>query len=232
MADLVIIGAGGFGAEAVWVAEDMNHAATQSHVAPPWDILGYADSAAGKIGQVLYKHAVLGPPELVASQLREREIWYHVAIGNNQAREKMAQLVNSWGWKAATLIHPTVVIAGNVEIGEGTYVGCGSILCPNARIGRHVLVNVHATVGHDSTLGDFTNVCPGARLNGRCVVERLAFVGSNASLIPGVTIGCGATVGANSQVIMSVKPWVTVLGVPARKIARRGASAPRPDPPA
>src|SRR6266403_3704515 len=40
---LVIIGAGGFGAVAASVADDINAAATERDRAAPWDLIGYAD---------------------------------------------------------------------------------------------------------------------------------------------------------------------------------------------
>lgn len=132
-AALVIIGAGGFGAEAAWVAEDMNHAAALAGREQPWAILGYADSDPDKRDQVLYGYRVLGSPEQVASEVKDTPVWFHCAIGKNALREKLVRRVLPWGWKAATLVHPSVIIARNVEIGEGSYIGAGTIVCPKDR---------------------------------------------------------------------------------------------------
>lgn len=54
-------------------------------------------------------------------------------------------------------------------------------------------------------------------------VERWADVGTNAVLLPGVTIGQGAIVGAGAIVTHDVPPFAKVAGVPARVIGwRRG----------
>ncbi|MGE5072408.1 MAG: acyltransferase, partial [Anaerolineae bacterium] len=45
-----------------------------------------------------------------------------------------------------------------------------------------------------------------------------AWVGTGAVLLPGVTIGEGAVVGANSVVTKNVPPYTVVGGVPAKKI--------------
>lgn len=73
-------------------------------------------------------------------------------------------------------------------------------------------------------MGDFSQACPGARVNGNCVLERLVFLGSNVTLMPGVKVGYRATIGANSQVVRSLEPLVTLAGVPARIICRPAAN--------
>jgi serine O-acetyltransferase len=48
------------------------------------------------------------------------------------------------------------------------------------------------------------------------------FIGSGAKIIGGVLIGSGARVGANAVVLHDVAPGVTVVGIPARPLVRRG----------
>lgn len=47
------------------------------------------------------------------------------------------------------------------------------------------------------------------------------FISSGAIILPGVTIGEGAIVSANSVVTKDVEPWSIVLGNPAKKIGKR-----------
>jgi sugar O-acyltransferase (sialic acid O-acetyltransferase NeuD family) len=212
---LIIAGSGGFGAEAIWMAEDMNDRLGEES---KWNVLGYVDDDCRKNGMELYGYKVLGTPEETASALAGGECWCFCAIGDNSDREQMASRLERLGWLAATLIHPTVVRARNVSVGEGTYVGALSVLAPNCTIGRHVIVNKRAAIGHDARIDAFANICPGAQINGFCRVGRGALIGSNASLMQGRAVGERAVVGANSLALRSVPAGTTVIGVPARKL--------------
>ena len=213
---LLVMGAGGFGMEAIWVAEEMNRNLSDKN---KFKILGYVDDYPEKKGKIFYGYPVLGLPEQVAQELKN-EIYFHCAIGDNKSRENVTNRLTLVGWRPITLIHPSALMGREVNIGEGSYIGAGTVVAPRAKIGNHVLINCSSGIGHDSVLEDFSQVCPGARVNGMCIVKKHAFIGSNASLHPGITVGAAATVGANSQVIRSVKPNTTVIGVPAKIIGK------------
>jgi sugar O-acyltransferase (sialic acid O-acetyltransferase NeuD family) len=197
------------GIEALWVASEMNRDGAV------WRILGFCDDNPERRGTEIEGVPVLGPPDQVVRDVGD-EVSFHCAIGRNRLREKVVQRVLNHGWKPATLIHPSVIRAPRVKIGEGCYIGAGSVLAPNSTIGAYVLINTLAGIGHHSEIGDYAQICPGARVSGYCKVDKYAFLGSNSSIQPGVTIGEGACVGANSYAIRSVAPFVTVTGVPAR----------------
>jgi sugar O-acyltransferase (sialic acid O-acetyltransferase NeuD family) len=215
---LMIIGAGGMGAEFIWIAEAMNAAADPK----PWQILGYIDDAPGKWGMRLGRYVVHGNTEDAVHKFSGEEISFAVAVGSNATREKLARAAEQAGWRPATLVHPSVIVADDARIGEGTYIAPGCVVCPRAQIGNHVIVNTHVSVGHDSVLGDYSQVCPGARVSGGCRVGRCAFLGSNATLMPLVVVGDGAIVGANSHAVRNVIAGVTVVGCPARGLCGPG----------
>ena len=48
-----------------------------------------------------------------------------------------------------------------------------------------------------------------------------AIVGANSSVLPGVSVGEGCAVGAQSLVAKDLPPWGVYLGVPARRIGER-----------
>ncbi|ARV28009.1 DapH/DapD/GlmU-related protein, partial [Vibrio anguillarum] len=54
----------------------------------------------------------------------------------------------------------------------------------------------------------------------KTVVCDNASIGANTTILPGVTIGEGALVGAGSVVTKDVKPFTIVAGNPAREIEK------------
>ncbi|MHB1126553.1 MAG: acetyltransferase [Bacillota bacterium] len=212
MKKIVVMGAGGLGTEAMWVLEDINS------INEEWAILGFVDDNPMVYNGEAYGYQILGTPEEMSSDNIIDEIWYYCAIGNNHTREMVTNRLASLGWRAATLIHPSVIIARHARIGQGVYIGACSVVCPNASIGDHVIVNTRVSIGHDAVLEDFSQVSPGAQINGFCKVGRGANIGSNASLYPGVSIGERAVVGGNSLCVRKVRSDATVIGVPALEI--------------
>jgi sugar O-acyltransferase (sialic acid O-acetyltransferase NeuD family) len=215
MRQLLIVGAGGFAAEAAWVAET----AAATDPAAGFAVLGYADDDPRLAGSELYGYRCMGAVEEAVAQLAEQETWYFCAIGDNRARQAMAARCDALGLRAATLIHPSVVQSKFVRVGEGTYVGALSILNPYCEVGRHVIVNQRVAVGHHAAIGDFANLCPGAQINGHVRVGAGALIGSNASILQGRAMGDWAVVGPNSFVVAPVPAGAHVLGVPARSLA-------------
>lgn len=71
-------------------------------------------------------------------------------------------------------------------------------------------------VGHDSAL---TNIVGFPVRKGKILLKKNAFIGNGAIILPGVTIGEEAVIGAGSVVTEDVSPRTVVAGVPAKKIS-------------
>src|SRR5690606_9989097 len=91
----------------------------------------------------------------------------------------------------------------------------------NVKIGKGVLLNVHASVSHGSTVGDFVEISPGVRITGRCSIGSFTSIGTNACILPGVSIGENVVIGAGSVVNKDVADNSVVVGSPARLVRRQ-----------
>lgn len=119
-------------------------------------------------------------------------------------------------WK--TVIHPRATIGPNVEIGQGSYVGPGAILTVNTRVGSFVTINMHCQVAHDGSVEDFATLHPDVHLAGCVVVGKGAELGTGAIVIPGLSIGPWAVLGAGCTAVESLAGGRTYVGVPARDL--------------
>ena len=104
-----------------------------------------------------------------------------------------------------------------VTVGSGVAWGLEST--PDVFWPERITVGSDAIIGYDATLLCHEFLRDEYRL-GDVVVEEDAMIGAGAIVLPGVTIGKGARVAANSLVAEDVPPKTTVAGVPATVVSR------------
>lgn len=138
-------------------------------------------------------------------------------------------------------------VQNKVRIGKGTRVGSFTLIHQGAVIGEDVTIGSHCNIC-DCSIGDRSSIqtaChitrgvvieedvfigPGVvTLNDKLCGESMAYprickgakVGGGSVILPGVTIGANALVGAGSVVSREVDEGAVVVGNPARLVAGR-----------
>ena len=106
-------------------------------------------------------------------------------------------------------------IENKVVLGDRVTVKCGVQLWDGITLEDDVFVGPNVT---------FTNDLQPRSRNAAAqllptLVKKGASLGANATILPGLTIGEGAMVGAGSVVTKNIPPGVTVVGNPARIVA-------------
>ncbi len=109
---------------------------------------------------------------------------------------------------AHTLIEGDVVVGNNVTVKSGVFLWDGT------RIENNVFIGPNATFTNDPK--PRSKVYPVKYLG--ISVEQGASIGANATLLPGITIGAHAMIGAGSVVTKDVPAYAVVTGNPARVI--------------
>lgn len=125
------------------------------------------------------------------------------------------------GLKPVTLVHPSAVIARSAFIGEGCQIMAGTIIGPEARLGRQCIINTRASVDHENILEEGVEIAPGATLCGLVRVGANSWIAAGATVLPLTKIGRDVIVGAGSLVNRDVPDGITVVGVPARPLIRK-----------
>ena len=139
----------------------------------------------------------------------------HCAIGSNKARERIYLSYKYSGcWE--TIQHPASVISSSAIIDAGVFIGAFAAVQPDARVGRHSIINTNVVIEHDVEISDCVHIAPGSTLGGNVVVGTGSLVGLGSKLLPGIKVGSWAKVGAGSVVTKDVASRVVVAGVPAR----------------
>ncbi len=147
---------------------------------------------------------------------------YFVAIGDVNCRKLWFQKVRAMGLELINIIDTSAIISGSARIGIGNFIGKMVIINADAVIGDNNVINTRALVEHECRVGSHNHLSTNSVINGNVVVEDSVFLGSSSVCNGQLTIGHDAVIGSGSVVIADVPPMVTVVGVPARIIKRRG----------
>lgn len=126
-------------------------------------------------------------------------------LGRSDLREKLWRRLKEIGFSLPIICDSSAVLAENVKIGEGSFIGKGSILNVGAVVGNMCIVNTGAIVEHDCEVGDFSHISVGSVLCGNVKVGRTSFVGANATVIQGVSIGDKCVIGAGTTIRKDLK---------------------------
>ena len=202
MRDLFIVGAGGFGREAVWTVERINKASQQ----PQWNVIGFADDDPKKATGNFEGYPMLGSIEKASKDNPGASVFS--ALGDNASRRKIYAQLRGHDFPA--LIDPSAQVSPTTEFKHGTYIACEAVVSVGTEIGKFVIINARAGVGHDSVVGDFANIAPGVSLSGHTKIEDDVFMGTNSCTAPGMTVGKGATVACGTPVMKDVAPGTTL----------------------
>lgn len=200
--EIMIVGAGGFGREAVWTLERIN----DSLPSPAWAVIGFADDAPEKSSGSLEGYPLLGSVAKASHDHPGAAVF--IAIGDNSTRETIYRKLR--GHDFPSVVDPSADVAPTVEMRHGIFIGPQAVVSVGAELGKFAIVNARAGVGHDSTLGDFAQICPGATLSGHTTVGAHALVASNACTVPGISIGANARIAAGMPVYKDVPAGETL----------------------
>lgn len=211
MKNIVICGAGGFGREVAWLIENINR------VKPEWNLMGFIDNTPELYGKIINGYPVLGNDDWFNSI---NDIIYTVcAVGSSKGKKSWTdRIYQKENVRFATLVDPYARISDLVDIGEGTIICAGSIITVNISIGRHVIINLDCTVGHDAVIDDYCTINPSVNVSGNVHIGTVTEIGTGSNIVQKVNIGMNSVIGAGSVVTKDIPDYCTAVGIPAKPI--------------
>ena len=205
---IALFGAGGFGREFAFLIEDINK---KNYL---WEIIGFFDDT--KKDEIINDYKVLGGIEEL-NKLKE-ELFLVIAVGDPIFKKKIVESIKNPLIRFPILIHPSVIISDRVEIGEGSIICAGNIITTNIRIGKHVIINLDCTIGHDAIINDYCSLMPSVNVSGETEMGECSYLGTGSLIINQRKIGKNVTIGAGSSVIRNIPDNCTAVGSPAKPI--------------
>jgi UDP-2-acetamido-3-amino-2,3-dideoxy-glucuronate N-acetyltransferase len=142
--------------------------------------------------------------------------------------------------RGVVIFHPELVNLYGCQIGDGTKIGSFVEIQKNASIGKNCKISSHSFICEGVEIEDEVFIGHGVKfindlyphattaegnLQGeadwkvlRTVVRARASIGTNATILPNLSIGRGAMIGAAALVAADVPDHAIVAGAPARVI--------------
>ena len=217
MKNILIYGASGHAKMIVDIIQKNNN----------YTIKGFIDSFKS-INEVVYGHTIIGNLKLLPELIKELNIdGIIIALGENSTRKKIYHKIKNIAshLEFVSIIHPSAIIAAEVEIGEGTVIMANVVINASAKVGRFCILNTASTLGHDSMMSDFSSLASGVTVAGNVTIGVCSAICLNATIIQSLTIGDNTVIGASSLVLKSVGSNKTAFGSPIHTIKDRSSDS-------
>lgn len=174
-------------------------------------LVGFLDDGIEKNTEVIgYK--VLGK---ISDAYQYEDCEFVIGIGSNEIRKKISHnLQLRW----YTAIHPTVQIALDVNIGEGTVIMANSVINTSTKIGKHCIINTSSIIEHDNYINDYVHISPNSTLCGTVHIGKLTHIGAGTTIRNNISITDNCIIGAGSVVVKNIDDSGTYVGVPVRRM--------------
>jgi sugar O-acyltransferase (sialic acid O-acetyltransferase NeuD family) len=178
-------------------------------------LAGFVDDRAELRSTRVLGLPVLGDGQCLLEEAGVMRIAVALGIGDNYARQRIAENCLAWGVELVTLVHPAAKVSKSARLGPGTVVMAQAVINPEAVIGSGVIVNTAAVVEHDVEIGEYAHVCPNAAMGGASRLGKLSQLGMGAVIIQCVSVGSHTIIGAGAVVVRDLPDRVVAFGVPA-----------------
>ncbi|MGC9293331.1 MAG: hypothetical protein ACP5EP_11525 [Acidobacteriaceae bacterium] len=216
MRRIAIIGAGGFARELRWLLSEV--AADHKRQYEAFDVAGFLVSDLGKLGP--HDSEVLGDFDWLDANHVDA---LAMGIGTPAARLKVAEELKGRFPKLEwpTIVHPSVRFdAATCKLEEGVILCAGVIASVNIVFEAFSMVDILCTIGHESRIGAGSAIYRSSNISGGDQIGKGVLIGTGAQILQYLTVGEHAIVGAGAVVTKDVEPMTTVVGIPAKPLAR------------
>ena len=207
---LIIIGAGGAGREIAQIAYDISSTKQMD-----WSLYGFIDDSYIFTGENILNIPVLGNIE---NWIPKNDEVFICSIAKIDSRKKIIENLEKKGATFINLIHPTAIVSEFAIFEKGLVVYPFTVISTNVKIGKHVMLNMHNSIGHDAKIGNFSVLSSFCDVTGYVSIGESVFLGSHVTIAPNLQIGNNAIVGIGSVVVNSVKNGKKVFGNPSKSL--------------
>ena len=203
---LGIIGTGGFAREVLQLAKDIQQ---KNEV---W----FKDIYFVQLDKFFKNDLVDGVKVLKFSECDLNQMKFVIGIGDPIIKGKIVNNQLPFDVEFTSLISPNSFLAKDFKHDKGLIVMPFSYLSCNVVFGKHVHINSHCSVGHDTKIGDFFTSASSVMISGNNTIAENCYFAMNSCTKQGITLSKNILVGLNSGVVKDLIKPGTYLGTPAK----------------
>jgi sugar O-acyltransferase (sialic acid O-acetyltransferase NeuD family) len=148
----------------------------------------------------------------------DMKLAFILGIGDNNLRNKIAQLLLSKHQIIESVIDKNSIISKRANIGIGIFASKGVLVNAFSKIGNFTILNTGCIIEHECEIGAASHIAPGAVLAGNVKIGERAFIGANSVIRQGVEVGNDVIIGAGSVIINNISSNTKIAGNPGRII--------------
>lgn len=140
----------------------------------------------------------------------------HILVGDNLFIDNYCTLT-AWEFYGTEKLHPEIRVGNNCHIGEYNHITSTNkiIIGDGLLTGRWVTITDNSHGKTDYVSLEKPPIKRKIYSKGPVIIGKNVWIGDKATILPGVTIGDGAVIGANTVVTKDVPPFCIVVGNPA-----------------
>lgn len=182
MIQVIIVGAGGHGAEIDEYIQFNNTISSDEKIV----VRGFIDDDPESCSNYKLSAPLLGS---IKDHLPDNNYKYIIGIGNLTYRRVIVESLINKGAEFFTFIHNGAYVSPTSIIGNGVVIGPNVNLGPNVKIGDYTLINSRCSMGHDTRVGKYNFICPNVCFSGFTEVGDENLFGINSATIPHIKVG-------------------------------------------
>ncbi|MFQ9650157.1 MAG: acetyltransferase [Enterocloster sp.] len=163
------------------------------------------------VGKKILGCPVVGTDENLDELYKAGYRYAFIAVGSiktTDLRRKLWNKVKKKGYILINVIDKSAIIASDVKLGEGLFIGKKSVVNAGVKIGDMAIINTGAIIEHDCVVGEFTHVSVGAVLCGGVKIGKDCFIGANSTIIQERFISDNSVIGAGETVRYTSKEFI------------------------
>ncbi|MFB9052827.1 hypothetical protein ACFFVB_07005 [Formosa undariae] len=207
MRNVIILGTGGCASEVTFLIEDINSQLEKEEQINIRGYIDYADHLEDNYNKYTFEAPVLCDIDDYIPKADEEVL---IAVMSLKFKAQMIEALKAKKANIGSLIHHSVVMPKDLDIGEGNIVFPFCILEKYSKLGSYNLLMAYSFISHDCVVGD-CNFLSVAGIAGAAKVGNYNYFALRSMVLPGVEIGNNNVIQAGMIVDRSIQDDTTIF---------------------